>query len=352
MPSETPKFFVDKVREQKEGDPHPYDALIHVEKDTERMGFIQDNFVCEVVNEKGQESTIRFPTAITYFKNEGSKNWSKKLYGYKESVQEALSSEEMNYYVVYDPTSELSFLAMPFDNNTQIARGRNNLNLFLKNGKLEDKESLLKLISEFKDVDFGLFGSRFIKNYDQPTKVSDIDLIIYGPEDLQKVVDSLEMDESLRKKVGVSFKDSSRFEQYVQYYMKKFNLTEAEAKIMFTRRRRYMLNPGIKFSINCALPHNDTNRKIPITVGSKKIHDISIEGTALDTSLSSNLPRVFSVESEGQKIDIVTGIWSLKDFIRTGDKVKVTGALRESDGVTFISLEKPGDIIIPIANEK
>jgi hypothetical protein len=163
MPSETPKFFVDKVREQKEGDPHPYDALIHVEKDTERMGFIQDNFVCEVVNEKGQESTIRFPTAITYFKNEGSKNWSKKLYGYKESVQEALSSEEMNYYVVYDPTSELSFLAMPFDNNTQIARGRNNLNLFLKNGKLEDKESLLKLISEFKDVDFGLFGSRFIK---------------------------------------------------------------------------------------------------------------------------------------------------------------------------------------------
>lgn len=58
------------------------------------------------------------------------------------------------------------------------------------------------------------------------------------------------------------------------------------------------------------------------------------------------------MESEGQKIDIVTGIWSLKDFIRTGDKVKVTGALRESDGVTFISLEKPGDIIIPIANEK
>lgn len=351
MPNEIPKFFVNKVMEQKENDPHPYDAMIHIEKDMERIGFVQDNFVCEVVNEKGQESSIRFPTAITYYKAHGSQEWAKKLYGYKESVQVALDSEDMNYYVVYDPSSELSFLAMPFDHNTQIARSRDNLNLFLKNGKHEDTESLMKLMSAFKDVDFGLFGSRFVKDFNYSNK-PDIDLIIYGPDDLQKVVDSLENDGSLRNKIGLSFKDSSRFEQYVAYYMKKFNLTESEAKIMFSRRRRYMLNPGIKLSINCALLDNNPNKKIPITIGSKKIHDISIEGTALDTSLSSNMPRVFSVESEGEKIDVVTSIWSLKDFIRTGDKVKVLGALRESDGVTFISLEKPGDIIKPIINEK
>lgn len=351
MSNETPKFFVDKVMEQKEGDPHPYDALIHVEKNMERIGFVRDNFVCEVVNEKGQESTIRFPTTITYYKAHGSQEWAKKLYGYKESVQVALDSEDMNYYVVYDPSSELSFLAMPFDSNTEIAHSRDNLKLFLKNGKPEDTESLMKLISSFKNVDFGLFGSRFVKDFYYSNK-PDIDLIIYGPDDLQKVVESLENDQSLREKIGVSFKDSTRFEQYVQYYMKKFNLTETEAKIMFSRRRRYMLNPGIKLSINCALPTSDTNVKIPITIGSKKIHDISIEGTALDTSLSSNMPRVFSIESEGEKIDVVTGIWSLKDFIRTGDKVKVAGALRESDGITFISLEKPGDIIKPITDEK
>ncbi|MCE9585312.1 hypothetical protein K8Q94_01670 [Candidatus Nomurabacteria bacterium] len=350
MPNERPKFFVDKVMEQKEDDPHPYDALIHVEKDTERMGFVQDNFVCEVVNEKGQESSIRFPTAITYYKSNGSEQWAKKLYGYKEAVQTALESEDMNYYVVYDPSSELSFLAMPFDNNTKIARSRDNLKLFLKNGKPEDTESLMRLMSEFKDVNFGLFGSRFVKDFNYSNK-PDIDLIIYGPDDLQKVVDSLENDDSLRNKIGLSFKDSSRFDQYVAYYMEKFNLTESEAKIMFSRRRRYMLNPGIKLSINCALPDNNLNKKIPITIGSKKIHDISIEGTALDTSLSSNMPRVFSIESEGGKIDVVTGIWSLKDFIRTGDKVKVTGALRESNGITFISLEKPSDIIKPITHD-
>lgn len=351
MKQEMPKFFVDKVREQKEDDPHPYDALIHIEKGNEKVGFVRDDFVCEVVNEKGQGSTIRIPTSITYFKNKESGQWCKKLYGYQEGIAEASDSEEMNYYVVYDPSSELSFLAMPLESKTQVLRGRGNLKLFLEQGKPEDTESLKKLMLEFKDIDFGLFGSRFIKDFNSSSK-PDIDLIIYGPDDLQKVVESLEKDEELRKRIGIDFGDTSRFDKYVEYYMKKFNLTETEARIMFTRRRRYILNRGIKLSINCALLSSDPNKKIPITIGSKKMHDISIEGTALDTSLSSNLPRVFSIESENQKIDVVTGIWSLKDFIQAGDKVRVTGALRESNGITFISLEKPGDIIKPIMNEK
>ena len=135
MSNETPKFFVDKVREQKEDDPRPYDALIHIEKDKERVGFVQDNFVCEVVDEKGRESTIRIPTAITYFKGKNDKQWHKKLYGYHEGIQDALDSKEMNYYVVYDPTSGLSFLAMPLDDNTKITRGKDNLDSFLRQGR-------------------------------------------------------------------------------------------------------------------------------------------------------------------------------------------------------------------------
>ena len=222
MSQETPKFFVDKVREQKEDDPRPYDALIHIEKNIERIGFVQDNFVCEVVNEKGQESTIRIPTAITYFKSHGPEQWKKKLYGYKEGIEEALGSKEMNYYVVYDPSSELSFLAMPLDNNTQIARGRDNLKLFLEHGKSEDTESLARLMSEFKNVDFGLFGSRFVKDFKYSNK-PDIDLIIYGPDDLQRVVESLENDENLRNKIGIDFKETTRLEKYVEYYMRKLS---------------------------------------------------------------------------------------------------------------------------------
>jgi len=343
---EKPKFFVDKVSELKESDPHPYDAFIHVENNMERMGFVQDNFVCEVVNEKGEDSTIRFPTAITYFKDQKVKEWSKELYGYREGVAKALNSNEMNYYVVYDPYSELSFLAMPFYSNTEIFKSRDNLNTFLKNGKEADVKALNNLLNTFKDVDFGLFGSRFVHDFSYKSS-PDIDLIIYGPRELQKVIDSIESNEDLRNKIGIDFKDTTRFNQYVQYYMKKFNLNEEEAKIMFSRKRRYMLGGNIKLSINCGLPNN-FNKKIPSVIGSKKIHDVSIEGVALDTSLSSNLPRVFSVDTEGEKIDVVTQNWSIKDFIRQGDKVKINGALRESDGITFISLERPEDIIKPI----
>jgi predicted nucleotidyltransferase len=351
MPNETPKFFVDKVREQKEDDPRPYDALIHLEKDKERVGFVQDNFVCEVVDEKGGDSTIRIPTAITYFKGQDEKQWHKKLYGYHEGIKDALDSEEMNYYVVYDPSSGLSFLAMPLDDNTKMTCGKDNLNLFLSKGLKEDTESLTKLIAEFKDVNFGLFGSRsFLDSI--ATKISDIDLVVYGPKDLERIVSAIEGNKDLCKKIGLTGRSSGTIEKYVLHYMKKFNITETEARIMTLRKRRYILEPNIKLSFNCALLDGESGRKVPMAVGSRKIHDITIEASALDTSMSSALPRVFSVETEGQKIDVVTSTWSLKDFIRPGDKVKIKGALRESDGVTFISLEKPGDIIIPITNDK
>ena len=351
MTERQPKFFVDKAREQKEGDPRPYDAVISIEKGREKVGFVRDNFVCEVVDEKGRESTIRIPTSITYSRKDSNEPWRKKLYGYRESIEEALNSEEMNYFVVFDPSSELSFLAMPLDDNTRVAHNRDNLDLFLQQGRAEDTESLNKLISEFKNITFGLFGSRSMLN-SSATKISDIDLVIYGPEDLQKVVSAIEQDNGLRKKIGLTSNPSDTVERYIPYYMKKFNLTEAEARIITLRRRRYILEPNIKLSLNCALPGEEPERKIPLVIGSKKIHDIAIEASAIDTSLSSALPRVFSVESEGQKIDVVTSTWSLKDLIRPGDKVKIKGALRESDGVTFISLERPDHIIKPLINEK
>lgn len=40
MSYETPKFFVDKIREQKEDDPRPYDAVISIEKGKEKVGFV------------------------------------------------------------------------------------------------------------------------------------------------------------------------------------------------------------------------------------------------------------------------------------------------------------------------
>ena len=351
MPEKIPRYFVEKVREQKENDPRPYDAVISIETGKEKVGFVRDNFLCEVVDETGRESTIRIPTTITYFKAKDDEKWHKKLYGYQEGIEEALNSDDMNYYVVFDPSSELSFLAMPLGDSTVIARSRDNLDLFLQRGREEDTESLIRLISEFKDTSFGLFGSRPILDHDA-TRTSDIDLVVYGPEDLQRIVSSIEENEDLCRRIGLTFTHSSTIEKYIPYYMKKFNLTEVEARIITIRRRRYMLKPGIKLSLNCALPARESKRKVPLVIGSRKIHDITIEASAIDTTLSSTLPRIFSVESEGQNIDVVTSAWSLKDFIRPGDKVKIVGALRESDGVTFISLERPDHIIKPIIDGK
>jgi predicted nucleotidyltransferase len=351
MPEKMPNYFVEKVREQKENDPRPYDAIISVETGKEKVGFVRDNFLCEVVDKKGRESTIRIPVSITYFKTKDDEKWHKKLYGYQEGVEDALNLENMNYYVVFDPSSELSFLAMPLGDSTIVARCRDNLDLFLRQSREEDTESLIRLISEFKDINFGLFGSRPILDH-VATRASDIDLVVYGPENLQRIVSSIEENEDLCRRIGLTFTHSSTIEKYIPYYMKKFNLTEAESRIITNRRRRYMLKPDIKLSLNCALPTQESRKKIPLVIGSKKISDITIEASAIDTTLSSTLPRVFSVESEGQEIDVVTSAWSLKDFIRPGDKVKIVGALRESDGITFISMECPDHIIKPITNGK
>lgn len=351
MLEKMPNYFVENVREQKENDPHPYDAVISIEKGQEKVGFVRDNFLCEVVNKGGRESTVRIPTSISYFKTRNDEKWHKKLYEYRTGVEDALNSENMNYYVVFDPSSELSFLAMPLNDSTTVAHCKDNLDLFLQQGRKEDTESLIKLITEFKDINFGLFGSRPVLDH-AATSASDIDLVVYGPENLQKIVSSIEENEDLCRRIGLTFTHSGIIEKYIPYYMKKFNLTEAESRIITNRRRRYMLKPGIKLSLNCALPDQELRKKIPLVIGSKKISNITIEASAIDTTLSSTLPRVFSVESEGQEIDVVTSAWSLKDFIRPGDKVKIVGALRESDGVTFISMECPDHIIKPITNGK
>jgi len=349
MLSAKPNYFVDKVSMQKQSDPLPYDAIIYEKEGIGVIGFVQDNFICDVVNEKGEEPTIRIPTAIAYFKENNLNNWQKKLFGYKEGIDEALYSEGMNKYVVYDHFSELSFLAMPLNGNTKVTRSRNNLELFLKEGHEDNTESLTRFISEFKDIDFGLFGSRSI--LDSPaTRISDIDLVIYGSKNLQRIVSIIEENDDLCQKIKLTTTPSSTIDRYIPYYMKKFNLTKSEARIITIRKRRYILEPNIKLSLNCALSVDELERKIPIVIGSHKIHEIAVDALALDTSLSSALPRIFEVEIEGKKIDVVTNTWSIKDFIRQGDRVKIVGALRESEDLTFISLEKPGDIIKPIAN--
>lgn len=350
MLEKEPSFFVESAGEQKEGDPKPYDAVISLKKSKEKVGFVRDNFVCQVVNDKGQETTIRIPASITYFKNLHSGEWYKKLYGYQEGVEEALGSGSMDYYVVFDPSSELSFLAMPLTDKTYISRGRDSLASFLEYGRKEDSDSLNKFLSEFKGIGFGLFGSRSFENL-IPARKQDIDLVIYGPKDLQKVVLAIEEDWDLCQRIGITRPSAAKIERDTEHYMRKFNFTETEARIMATRRRRYVLKPDIRLSFNCALPAEGLKRKIPFVIGSRKIHDVTIEATAIDVALSSSLPRTISVENEGQQMDVVTSVWSLKDFIRPGDKVKIKGALRESKGMTFISLERPDHIIKPIVGE-
>ena len=79
---------------------------------------------------------------------------------------------------------------------------------------------------------------------------------------------------------------------------------------------------------------------------------ITVEGEVVE-NLPNTLFKVKLLNSEKVILCYLSGKMR-KNYIKIlpGDKVKIVGALRESDGVTFISLEKPGDIIIPITNGK
>ncbi len=348
MKEEIPNFHVESVEKQKESDPHPYDAIVSIEEGKDKIGHVADNFVCKVLDEKGEHSTLRIPVTMSYFKKQGSDSWYKNLYGYRDGVDSAIQSPEMNYYVVSDPISGLSFLAMPIDETSEITSNIKSLDMFLKNGSPSDIEPLITLLREFPDTKFGLTGSRTFNNL-VIDHVSDIDLVVYGPEDLSQIIDKMENDSEMRDRIGIKLNSTERISSDTLHYMKKFNLSELEASIIATRKRRYIFKSGIKLSLNCALSAEDSLQDNgPMVVGSRKIKDVSIEATALDVKLSSTLPRRFSVDVDGQEMDVVSSVWSLKDLIRAGDRVKIEGAVREDNGNIFISLEKKGHIIKPI----
>lgn len=349
MNEKIPNFYVESVDRQKEKDPHPYDAIVSIEEGKDKIGHVADNFVCQVLDKSGEhESTLRIPITVSYFKKGGSDSWYKKIYGYRDGVDSALDSSEMEYYVVFDPVSGLSFLAMPIDEKTEVVDNIKSLDLFFKNGRPQDTELLREFLQEFPTVQFGLTGSKTFNNL-IIYHVSDIDLIVYGPENLSQIVDTIENDPDMTNRIGMKVNSDERILKDTVHYMNKFNLSELEAKIIATRKRRYILKSGIKLSLNCALSAEDSLKDSgPMVIGSKKVGDVSIEATALDVKLSSALPRRFSVDVDGQNVDVVSSMWSLKDLIRAGDKVKIEGVMRENDGNVFISLENKGHIIKPI----
>lgn len=348
MKEKIPNFFVENAEKQKEDDPQPYDAIVSIEEGKDKIGHVADNFVCKVSTENGVDTTLRIPITMSYFKKPGSDSWYKNLYGYRDGVDSALQNKDMNYYVVFDPISNLSFLAMPIDETSEVVNNVESLDMFLKNGNPQDTESLKAFLQEFPNTKFGLTGSRTFNKLDID-HVSDIDLIVYGPDDLSQILSEIEENSDIRNKIGLNLNSKERITSDTAHYMKKFNLSELEASIIATRKRRYIFDSGIKLSLNCALPMEDSLKDdSPMTIGSKKIKDIAIEATALDVKLSSALPRRFSVDVDGQKMDVVSSMWSLKDLIRAGDKVKIEGAVREKDGNVFISLEKKGHIIKPL----
>src|SRR3990167_11157350 len=195
--TETPRFLVESAHKQTAAEPQPYDALIYSGSGLNRVGFVRDNFICEVTENDGKSNSKRVPATICYSKKPRDECWDRQRLGYLEGVAQALQSPGLSHLPVYDPVSELTFMTVPLEAVVVHEDAKSNLVRFLaRDNYYQDMVGLRNLINKFDTVKFGLFGSRSIQGV-KSSVAPDVDLVIYGYKDYQRVVHYLENDVQL-----------------------------------------------------------------------------------------------------------------------------------------------------------
>lgn len=302
--------------------------------------------MCEATNAHGEYAGIFAPVTVSYHQD-GNLGWQKVTRDYYDGVEDARHEEPFRQHVLFDPVSEVSFLGVATHPNVEVLRASESFDRAWQSGE-KRIHALRGLVEAFPGVKFGVFGSRSV-GFGIAWPISDIDLVVYGASEYNAVTKALAADQDLREEMGLREQEPEKIESDINHYVRKFGLNASEARVLALRRSRFLLPDKIKLSINGAIDDIQGEAEIPRTIGSKQIEEIVTTARVIDARYSAMLPRCVRVAVGRDELNVVTGKWSLKDFVNEGELVELTGTLRESqNGEAFVSLEKPDHIIKPV----
>lgn len=161
---------------------------------------------------------------------------------------------------------------------------------------------------------------------------SDIDMIVYGKKNAEKVKDSLPTLENVRTLTGKKQKE------WIQHKMEIFNLSKEQAERFFARKWNYGFYRNTYFSLH----PTRTDAEITEVYGDFQYTGMgaaTVQAEVIDSSESMFLPAKYKIDvqeiSEGKDVpveEIVSYEGVYGDVFKEGEKIEARGRLEHVDG--------------------
>ncbi|MBZ9578459.1 nucleotidyltransferase domain-containing protein [Patescibacteria group bacterium] len=205
-------------------------------------------------------------------------------------------------------------------------------------------ENLILSINEIGQVpieDIGIYGS-FLVGLGRET--SDIDLVIYGRENLSK----------LRKKFDLILKNAKiKKATDEQRLLKSEGWSEycpIDVNRIFKIEKRKWSRVNIYGEETMCIRFVYKKNEIPPNpITTPPIKEIKTKGEVLDSTGTHFCPRIAKVKIDDKVFDIITYYWLFFSCVYEGDVVEIFGNYRKDGRREYITLDKPNHYISPIS---
>lgn len=232
-------------------------------------------------------------------------------------------------YVFLDPTVNAKVIAPPRSRITKTYSTRQGLAELLSRGDRGPLEtnlvSLIELLSEYSGVPrnyFGVTGSILLRIYHQN---SDMDLVVYGVENVWRVIEALK---TLEREGRVSLLGSSGLHKWAARASEKYPVPQRSLLRLASRVANKGMFNGVEFSIHGVrekpeLKHGE--------VFYSSLGMARVTAKIIDARESLLTPAVYHVEDMSETVDrIVCYDMMLAGLLREGDYVEVYGKLESA----------------------
>lgn len=186
------------------------------------------------------------------------------------------------------------------------------------------------------ESDIGIMGS-YLLGFEIK---KDVDFIVYGIENCKLLKEKMP---SVIKRLGATEISN----EHIAYQAKKYSSLHNQESNSFglTLQNKWssiQIKPGLLSTIRFGYKDNEIPRNI---FDNNTKEEIEVTGIVKEDLYTNFCPRYFTINSNGEEYTIGTYFWPYQACVKKGQKVKVTGMLRDNN-VVAIENEKHGIRII------
>lgn len=214
----------------------------------------------------------------------------------------------------------------------------------LSNGVLKNTEweSLIIAINKIAKIpieDIGIYGSILVGI---STDFSDVDLVIYGKNNLKKLKDNFD---NILENTGINKATKEQRVLRIKSW-KKYTTVKFDQLLRMEERRWSRINVSGNDLTAIRFTYRDEEIP-PEPVTSYPLKEIIASGLVLESQGTHFQPRTAKVKIDNKIINVVSYNWLFYSCVADGDKVEIFGNYRKDGQREYITLDEPNHYMCP-----